>query len=366
MLADSSKSIRVLVDASSALQGGGVTFATGVIEGLLRRGYSLTVLAPQSLSQRLQTKWDASIDWRQSPDSSIFRLVDSTSRIDRLADAVQASLVLFLGNYGLARTKPAVVVSQLDTRARRWYPWYDMKQRLRWGTREWLMRKSYLRAEHVVTVSEEMARHLEQYYGLEPAKITVIYEGVEQPATSDDPRDRSLAVFAITGPQPYKGGAVLADALSRVARDYGIVPQVAGVSLDQARALGWKGTDGTVKWLGVLPHEMVIELYRDTEVFVYQSCIEAFGLPPLEAMAQGAAVVAPGIPVLRELCETNAVFFDPASAEELHQAISTVLDDPSLRNEKRKGGIQRAQAFNWDNTAGLLAEVIDRVAERKV
>jgi glycosyltransferase involved in cell wall biosynthesis len=111
---------------------------------------------------------------------------------------------------------------------------------------------------------------------------------------------------------------------------------------------------------GYASRETARDLYQAAEVFVYPSLAEGFGLPVLEAMACGLAVVASTAEALREVAGDAALFADPGDPAAFSRAIERVLDDPAVRARLRAAGLLRATEFSWEAcaraTAGVLAE----------
>lgn len=106
-----------------------------------------------------------------------------------------------------------------------------------------------------------------------------------------------------------------------------------------------------------LQDEDLRALYSSCRAFVYPSIYEGFGLPPLEAMACGAPVIASRIPTLLETLDDAAHFFDPQSSEQLTQAILEVTTNQDLRQRLMSAGLERVSQFSWERTAQLTFEV---------
>lgn len=88
-------------------------------------------------------------------------------------------------------------------------------------------------------------------------------------------------------------------------------------------------------------------LYRGASFLLFPSFYEASALPPLEAMAQGCAVVVSDIPSLRERCGDAALYCDPHDVGSIERAVGRVLDDVVLRGELIERGTARARHFTW-------------------
>jgi glycosyltransferase involved in cell wall biosynthesis len=105
-------------------------------------------------------------------------------------------------------------------------------------------------------------------------------------------------------------------------------------------------------------------LYASCRAFVYPSIHEGFGLPPLEAMACGAAVIASRIPALEETTGAAALLFDPTNVNELTRNILELLDNENARRELAAAGQRRAAEFSWGRTAQQTLQVYAEAVRR--
>jgi glycosyltransferase involved in cell wall biosynthesis len=105
-------------------------------------------------------------------------------------------------------------------------------------------------------------------------------------------------------------------------------------------------------------------LYSSCRAFVYPSIHEGFGLPPMEAMACGAAVIASRIPALEETTGAAALLFDPNSVSELTLNILELLDNENARRELAAAGQRRSAEFSWEKTARLTWSVYQEAVSR--
>jgi glycosyltransferase involved in cell wall biosynthesis len=107
-------------------------------------------------------------------------------------------------------------------------------------------------------------------------------------------------------------------------------------------------------------------LYSSCRAFVYPSIYEGFGLPPLEAMACGAPVIASDIAALNETLGEATVFFDPSRADDLAQKILRLVNDESMLRTLSAAGRRRASEFSWEQTAQLTLAVYDGALKRRM
>jgi len=105
------------------------------------------------------------------------------------------------------------------------------------------------------------------------------------------------------------------------------------------------------------------DLYRRADIFVHPSWAEGFGLPPLEALATGVAVVATDSGGIREFLrdEVNALIVPPREPQTIADAIIRLARDRDLRARLASGGIDTRDRFTWDHSADALEAVLDKI-----
>jgi glycosyltransferase involved in cell wall biosynthesis len=121
---------------------------------------------------------------------------------------------------------------------------------------------------------------------------------------------------------------------------------------------------GRILLTDYLHDEDLRALYASCRAFIYPSIYEGFGLPPLEAMACGAPVIASRIPALAETAGGAALLFDPQNVDELAQKILELFADENARRKLSTAGQQRAAEFSWANTARLTWKVYEDALRR--
>jgi glycosyltransferase involved in cell wall biosynthesis len=139
----------------------------------------------------------------------------------------------------------------------------------------------------------------------------------------------------------------------------------ADLDLVLAGPAGWKedvqaGLDGLgarARALGFVPMPDLAALYAGATLVVYPSLREGFGLPVLEAMAQGAPVVTSRGTATEEAAGDAAVLVDPHDVDAIAEALDRVVGDGELAGRLRAAGRARAAAHTWERTAELMAAV---------
>lgn len=102
---------------------------------------------------------------------------------------------------------------------------------------------------------------------------------------------------------------------------------------------------------GYVPEDDLLALYNLCDLFVFPSHHEGFGLPALEAMSCGRAVIASGTSSLPEVIGRVDALFDPSSDAAIAAKIEQVLGDPALRADLERHGLEQARRFSWDASA---------------
>jgi glycosyltransferase involved in cell wall biosynthesis len=116
-----------------------------------------------------------------------------------------------------------------------------------------------------------------------------------------------------------------------------------------------------VRDLGYVPEAHLAGLYAGARAFVLPSRHEGFGLPCLEAMAAGVAVVAADAGALPETCDRAAVLVPP-EPEPIAAALLDLLDDEDRRHALREAGRRRAAELTWERTAREVDTLLARLA----
>lgn len=103
--------------------------------------------------------------------------------------------------------------------------------------------------------------------------------------------------------------------------------------------------------LGWVSPEHAAALLRGARLLAYPSLYEGFGLPALEAMAEGIPVVASSSSSLPEVVGDVGLLPDPLDPDDIARAIERANDDRAFREAARRRGPERASLFTWDSAA---------------
>ena len=209
------------------------------------------------------------------------------------------------------------------------------------------------KASRIACVSRAVAGEALRGFGVPPSKIELVPNGVSDFFTpSGDEGDYVLYAGTL---EPRTGIDVLLGAWRSLPS-----PRPRLVLCGDA---GWRTRVGDgVEVTGYVTRERLRELYRGARAFVYPSRFEGFGIPPLEAMACGAPVIATRTGAIPEFGDGVAMLVEPGDADALRTSLQQVLDDPGLRREMRAQGPQRAAQWTWDRPARVMQELLEEAA----
>ncbi len=228
-------------------------------------------------------------------------------------------------------------------------------------------------ADAVICISENTKKDLLERYPAAECKVTVthlaanleagFYAGQPQGSGPIPATPYFIYVGARHG---YKNFAGLQNAFAKVAA---AEPQVSlcivGPPFSQAEGgrLAELGLTNRVAHYGQVTDAHLASLYRNSVALVYPSFYEGFGIPLLEAMSCGTAVVASNRSSIPEVVGDAALLFDPSREEELTNILVTLPRDTAQRDSLIHKGYLRAQQFSWDTTANQTIAVYNRVAQ---
>jgi glycosyltransferase involved in cell wall biosynthesis len=234
-----------------------------------------------------------------------------------------------------------------------------------------LFRVLAARVPLVLTVSEFSRGEIVRYFGCDDSKIRVMLEGwqhlrrvpADEGVLERHGLRRGRYVLAVSSPTPNKNFKLIVEAVrSLPAVDFDVA--IAG-SLD-ARVFGGGGAPKApfVKYLGYVSDAELRALYENAGLFAYPSLYEGFGIPAVEAMASGCAVIASNSASLPEVCGDGARYVSPHDAAGLARAIEELMQDEPERQRLAERGRQIAARYSWDGAARRNLAAMTAAVER--
>lgn len=229
-------------------------------------------------------------------------------------------------------------------------------------------RRVILAADAVICISEHTRNDLLERIPLSPDRVFVVPLASSLKAPTAVSRVDACArpyLLYVGARSTYKNFGRLAQAFARVAEvKPDLMLRVVGgpfTAAEQAMLDGLGITERVVLQ-GIVSDDELSALYGGSLALVYPSLYEGFGIPPLEAMGCGAAVIASNTSSIPEVVGDAAVLVNPLSVDEIADAIRLLHDNPTERERLVHAGLARAAMFSWEKTAILTAKVYAAVA----
>lgn len=258
------------------------------------------------------------------------------------------------------------------------------------------------RAALVITVSHAAASEIEAHSAISRDRMRVVPNGVDHIDASPEQITATVARYRLAGApyilwvgslEPRKNVATLVEAFASLAESGGAGDH----RLALAGPSGWMtgdlvpasavarlgGPDGRLRLLGPVSEAELRALYAGATLFALPSRHEGFGLPVLEAMAQGTPVVCSDIAALRELTGGDrgkgagpgagegaragegsagaARLVPPDDTDAWAAALADLIDDGEARRRLAAAGRARAAEYSWERTVRLTRAVYSEV-----
>ncbi len=210
-------------------------------------------------------------------------------------------------------------------------------------------RDAAARADLIITVSAFTATQVHELLGVEKSRTRVVHHGIRtlHPPPGTKRRKVILNVGSI---QHRKNIVRLIRAFERAPSDWSLILAGAPDGYGAAEALAAAAESPAHKRIeitGYVSAQRLATLYASASVFAFPSLDEGFGMPVLEAMAQGIPVLSSNRSALPEVCGEAALLVDPYSEEEIGDALLRLTQDDALRQTLTARGKAHAASFTW-------------------
>ena len=218
-------------------------------------------------------------------------------------------------------------------------------------------REAAERSDLIIAVSEFTKSQVVSYLGYPEERVRVIPHGVVLPAAVRGVDEREKIVLSVGAVQKRKNTRRLIEAFEVLGPEWQL--WIAGSAGFEAEAM-LRDLPSNVKVLGYVSDAGLEALYQRAAVLAFPSLDEGFGIPVLEAMAHGVAVLTSNVSAMPEVAGDAGLLVDPLSAEEIGAGLRRLADVEERRSFTLRG-LERAKEFGWEKsvamTAGVYAEL---------
>lgn len=219
-------------------------------------------------------------------------------------------------------------------------------------------------SQYLATVSNFSRREIAHYYGIDPDRIPVCYEGADH--ITAIARDETILDRLGLRDRPYLLGVGISSRNKNIENAIAAFQRAAQSDTQfiltgnrDLRVFGYAPESGDVKirMTGYVDDGALRVLYENALALVFPSRYEGFGLPPIEAMQCGCPVIVSDQPALVEMGGDAVLTCGMDDVEGLADLMRAVQSDARLRERLRRAGLARVRQFSWDRTARRLLDI---------
>lgn len=356
--------------------GGSFIYTHRLVQELARtgKGDAITVLCPREVADRFEGEGILPRIVDIPAHSKVARVLAEQSLIPRIVRELRPDILHSTGNVTPWRTGCASVVTLHDLQYRHYPEYFPLLRRL------YLRRavpRSLRRADAVVFDSHSTMNDALRAYHAPLGISRVVHlgglddsESVRTPDTEAVRRRYDIDapfILSVGSALPHKNLPLLIEAFRAVSQSISQDLLLVGEPFEHGSQLdrlidSASGPEGRrIRRLGFVPRQDLIALYNASDVFVFPSLFEGFGIPVVEAMQCGCPVVASHIDVHREIGGEAVAFFDPGNGRSLANVLKEVCTNPQVRRALHEKGPRQGAQFSWKKMASHIRDLYDEV-----
>lgn len=244
---------------------------------------------------------------------------------------------------------------------------------------KYIIQKAAENAAKIITVSEAAKKDIVELLNVKPEKIQVIYEAPFLSYSDEVQIEKVKKQFLLERPyflfvgtlERKKNIITLAKGFQYFLKKYRLEMDlvIAGKPDKHYPEVKYKAMESVdpshIVFTDFVSDQTLSSLYRGAFAFVTASLHEGFGLPGVEAMEVGLPVLASDTPVLNEVYDNGAIFFDPLNPEDIGEKMRLVTQDEQFYKQMQQRSLSRAQIFSWEKTAEQTLDLYKQFANTK-
>lgn len=233
------------------------------------------------------------------------------------------------------------------------------------------------KANHIFTVSNFVKEDMQTKYGINPPKISVIYNGNRHIMTNDlEPINHKIPAsstyffyYGAIHPRKNIENAIKAYNLFRTQNEGKILFLLAGRMAWSTKEVekAWKESPYAedIHFLGYLSDASIYHFLKHALALVYISLHEGFGMPIIEAFAAETPVITSNNGALAEISGEGTLVVNPLDINDIARGMNEIYANTSLRSHLSEAGKKELARFNWDNSAQICSQIITQIAKER-
>jgi glycosyltransferase involved in cell wall biosynthesis len=232
------------------------------------------------------------------------------------------------------------------------------------------------KANHIFTVSNFVKEDIQTKYGINPSKISVIFNGSRHIMTNDlEPINHKIPVsstyffyYGAIHPRKNIVNAIKAYNLFRSQNEGQILFLFAGRMAWSTKEIekAWKESPYAedIHFLGYLSDASIYHFLKQALALVYISLHEGFGMPIIEAFAAETPVITSNNGALAEISGEGALLVNPLDINDISRGMNEIYANTSLRSHLSEAGKIELNRFNWDNSVQICSRLVTQMAKK--
>ncbi|MEA5573567.1 glycosyltransferase family 1 protein [Calothrix sp. UHCC 0171] len=236
--------------------------------------------------------------------------------------------------------------------------------------------KGMKQCDRIVAVSNATAKDTQKILNIDPARIIVIPNAVEnifQPllkAKAESFRhqqgvtEETICLLNVGANHPRKNLDIILQTVE-ILKQKGLSIQFwkvgADFTIEQQKFIKACGLTSYIKYLGKPDKSKLVEIYNAADMLIAPSLYEGFGITLLEAMACGTPVITSNVSAMPEVVGDAGVLVNPTDAQEIAQVVFDLHQNPNYYQTIKEKSLMRVQSFTWENTAEKVAQLYEQL-----
>jgi glycosyltransferase involved in cell wall biosynthesis len=379
--------VGILLGNSDPTAGGGYTFQKEIFGALLAIGAqsrhsfvflchpgAAAKLPPRPLPNAEVVALDVEV---AAPRGTLFGRGKPMPRKRTLDEQLKAAGIEFVWQLSapgeVLEVPYMVVVWDLQHRLQPWFP--EVSANGNWQHRDTIYTAVLGRAAAVIVGTQVGKLEVERFFRIDPSRILIMPHPTPRFADADTAVGRPVQEkYGITGDYlfypaqfwAHKNHVNLLLALELLQNRFDGTLSVVLVGADHGNLAHVKATvdrlglADRVHFLGFVPREDLIDLYKEAFALSYVTFFGPENLPPLEAFALGCPVIASDVSGAREQLQDAVLFVDPTSPEQIAEAVMRLASEEGLREKLVGAGSKIARARTPEGFVGDALAFLDR------
>lgn len=372
MIVSSTDTLRIGIDASNLLGGGGRTHFIELLAHLDPSNHGIAEVivwgSDETLSFVQPRKWLRLYPVPELSSSVLSRLIWQRWKLSRLASG-RCDVLFVPGATYVGSFRPVITMS------RNLLP-FDHSERKRFGTTwtrfryhllERSQRRTFKHAAGIIFLTEYAKEAIAGTMSLTGADTAVVHHGVNAVFEVAPRRQKAISQYSTASPfswlyvsivNLYKHQWTVVEAVSELRKQgLPVTLDLVGPAYPPAmkrleQAIQKHDPGGSfVRYHGAVPHVELAAYYRNADGFVFASSCETFGQILVEAMRSGLPIACSTKSAMPEILREGGKYFEPEDSHSIQETMRGLMLNPQLRESCANKAYQRSKDFTWDRCA---------------